>query len=88
MTKLCKVADMAKEHRFDCSKAKPNRLASRMKDEESIVVINLNHTRTKSRMKSPVRISRDFVYLFPNLAQDRIYIVQHIVIPKPQYSIS
>jgi hypothetical protein len=35
-----KVADMAKEYRFDYSKAKPNRFASRMKDGPLVAVID------------------------------------------------
>ena len=36
-TKSRKVAEMAKEYRFDYSKAKPNRFASRMKDAPLVV---------------------------------------------------
>ena len=39
-TKPRKVADMAKEYRFDQSKAKPNRFASRMKDSPRVTVID------------------------------------------------
>lgn len=35
-----KVADMAEEYRFDYSKAKPNRFASRMKDGPLVAVID------------------------------------------------
>jgi hypothetical protein len=35
-----KVADMAPEYRFDYSKAKPNRFASRMKDAPLVAVID------------------------------------------------
>ena len=39
-TKPRKVAEMAKEYRFDYSKAKPNRFASRMKDAPLVAVID------------------------------------------------
>ena len=39
-TKPRKVADMQKEYRFDYSKAKPNRFASRMKDSPLVAVID------------------------------------------------
>ena len=39
-TKSRKVADMAKEYRFDYSKAKTNRFASRMKDSPLVAVID------------------------------------------------
>jgi len=35
-----KTAEMAKEYRFDYSKAKPNRFASRMKDAPLVVMID------------------------------------------------
>ena len=35
-----KVADIAPEYRFDYSKAKPNRFASRMKDAPLVAVID------------------------------------------------
>ncbi len=35
-----KVAEMASEYRFDYSKAKPNRFASRMKDAPLVAVID------------------------------------------------
>ena len=35
-----KVADMAKEYRFDYSKARPNRFANRMKDAPLVAVID------------------------------------------------
>lgn len=35
-----KTAEMAKEYRFDYSKAKPNRFAARMKDSPLVVVID------------------------------------------------
>jgi hypothetical protein len=35
-----KVAEMAKEYRFDYSKAKPNRFAGRMKDAPLVAVID------------------------------------------------
>ncbi len=35
-----KNAEMAKEYRFDYSKAKPNRFASRMKDSPLVAVID------------------------------------------------
>ena len=35
-----KMAEMAKEYRFDYSKAKPNRFASRMKDAPLVAVID------------------------------------------------
>ena len=35
-----KVAEMASEYRFDYSKAKPNRFASRMKDSPLVAVID------------------------------------------------
>ncbi|HLO17694.1 MAG TPA: hypothetical protein VK206_22885 [Anaerolineales bacterium] len=38
-TKSHKTQDMASEYRFDYKKAKPNRLAARMKDEPLIVMI-------------------------------------------------
>ena len=38
-TKPRKVQDMAPEYRFDYKKAKPNRFASRMKDEPLVVMI-------------------------------------------------
>jgi len=38
--KPSKVADMAKEYRFDYSKAKPNRFTSRMKDAPLVAVID------------------------------------------------
>lgn len=38
-TKPRKVEEMAAEYRFDYRKAKPNRFASRMKDEPLIVLI-------------------------------------------------
>ena len=40
VTKSRKVAEMAKEYRFDYSKAKPNRFASRMKDSPLVAVID------------------------------------------------
>jgi hypothetical protein len=40
VTKPRKVADMEKEYRFDYSKAKPNRFASRMKDSPLVAVID------------------------------------------------
>jgi hypothetical protein len=40
VTKSSKVADMAKKYRFDYSKAKPNRFASRMKDAPLVAVID------------------------------------------------
>ncbi len=39
-TKPRKTAKMAKEYRFDYSKAKPNRFASRMKDAPLVAVID------------------------------------------------
>jgi hypothetical protein len=39
-TKSRKVAEMAKEYRFDYKKAKPNRFASRMKDGPLVAVID------------------------------------------------
>ncbi|MCI0551381.1 MAG: hypothetical protein L0287_10525 [Anaerolineae bacterium] len=39
-TKSRKIAEMAKEYRFDYSKAKPNRFASRMKDSPLVAVID------------------------------------------------
>lgn len=39
-TKTRKVADMSAEYRFDYSKAKPNRFASRMKDSPLVAVID------------------------------------------------
>ncbi len=39
-TKSRKVADLEKEYRFDYSKAKPNRFASRMKDSPLVAVID------------------------------------------------
>jgi hypothetical protein len=39
-TKSRKVADMTKEYRFDYSKAKSNRFASRMKDSPLVAVID------------------------------------------------
>jgi len=39
-TKSRKTAEMAKEYRFDYSKAKPNRFASRMKDGPLVAVID------------------------------------------------
>lgn len=39
-TKSRKIAEMAKEYRFDYSKAKPNRFASRMKDAPLVAVID------------------------------------------------
>ena len=39
-TKSLKVTDMTKEYRFDYSKAKPNRFASRMKDAPLVAVID------------------------------------------------
>ncbi len=38
-TKSHKVQDMAPEYRFDYKKAKPNRFASRMKDQPLVVMI-------------------------------------------------
>ncbi len=38
-TKPRKVQEMASEYRFDYKKAKPNRFATRMKDEPLIVMI-------------------------------------------------
>jgi hypothetical protein len=38
--KTRKVADMAKEYRFDYGKAKPNRFADRMKDSPLVAVID------------------------------------------------
>ena len=38
-TRSRKVQDMAPEYRFDYKKAKPNRFASRMKNEPLIVMI-------------------------------------------------
>lgn len=35
-----KIAEMAKEYRFDYSKAKPNRFAGRMKDSPLVAVID------------------------------------------------
>ncbi len=40
VTKSNKVSDMASEYRFDYSKAKPNRFASRMKDAPLVAVID------------------------------------------------
>ena len=40
VTKPRKTAEMAKEYRFDYSKAKPNRFASRMKDSPLVAVID------------------------------------------------
>jgi len=39
-TKTDKVQDMAAEYRFDYKKAKPNRFASRMKNEPLIVMVD------------------------------------------------
>jgi len=39
-TKQHKVHDVVKEYRFDYSKAKPNRFASRMKDAPLVAVID------------------------------------------------
>jgi hypothetical protein len=39
-TRTRKVADMAKEYRFDYSKARPNRFASRMQDGPLVAVID------------------------------------------------
>jgi hypothetical protein len=39
-TKTRKVPDMKAEYRFDYSKAKPNRFASRMKDSPLVAVID------------------------------------------------
>lgn len=39
-TKTNKVQEMAAEYRFDYKKAKPNRFASRMKDEPLIVMVD------------------------------------------------
>ena len=39
-TKPPKVAEMAKEYRFDYKNAKPNRFASRMKDAPLVAVID------------------------------------------------
>ncbi len=39
-SKSRKVADMAKEYRFDYKKAKPNRFASRRKDGPLVAVID------------------------------------------------
>ncbi len=39
-TKPRRVTDMQKEYRFDYSKAKPNRFASRMKDSPLVAVID------------------------------------------------
>lgn len=39
-TKTPKVQELAAEYRFDYKKAKPNRFASRMKDEPLIVMID------------------------------------------------
>jgi len=40
VTKPRKTAEMAKEYRFDYSKAKPNRFASRKKNSPLVVVID------------------------------------------------
>jgi len=40
VTKPTKVAEMASEYRFDYSKAKPNRFASRAKDAPLVAVID------------------------------------------------
>ena len=40
VTKPRKAVEMAKEYRFDYSKAKPNRFASRMKDSPLVAVID------------------------------------------------
>ncbi len=40
VSKRRKTAEMAKEYRFDYSKAKPNRFASRMKDSPLVAVID------------------------------------------------
>ncbi len=40
VTKPRKTAEMAKEYRFDYSKAKPNRFAARMKDAPLVAVID------------------------------------------------
>ena len=39
-TKNRKVSEMAKEYRFDYSKAKPNRFAGRMKNSPLVAVID------------------------------------------------
>jgi len=39
-TKSRKVAEMAKEYRFDYKRAKPNRFATRMKDAPLVVAID------------------------------------------------
>jgi len=39
-TKTDKVQEMAAEYRFDYKKAKPNRFASRMKNEPLIVMVD------------------------------------------------
>ncbi len=40
VTKPRKTVEMAKEYRFDYSKAKPNRFAARMKDAPLVAVID------------------------------------------------
>jgi len=40
VTKPRKVSEMAAEYRFDYSKVKPNRFASRMKDSPLVAVID------------------------------------------------
>ena len=39
-TKINKIQEMAAEYRFDYKKAKPNRFASRMKNEPLIVMVD------------------------------------------------
>ncbi len=66
VTKPRKTAEMAKEHRFDYSKAKPNRFAARMKDAPLVAVIDPDVAKVFTTAEDVNKALRALISAMPN----------------------
>ena len=64
-TKPRKVQEMAPEYRFDYKKAKPNRFATRMKDEPLIVMIEPDIAKVFTSADQVNKALRAFISAMP-----------------------
>ena len=65
VTKPRKVSEMAAEYRFDYSKAKPNRFASRMKDSPMVAVIDPDVAKVFTTAESVNKALRALISAMP-----------------------
>jgi len=61
------VHDMRMEHRFDYSKARPNRFAARLRGEQSIVVLDPDVARVFKTPESVNRVLRALIETVPGI---------------------